>query len=121
MKTVSMKNSLHGNNSMDSGSSKAPRDPTKYVPCTTGHASQTQFSRLIKTLSQGYISISIYLNVIQGHDYYDVVIHRRVKQKGGEQIWKRGANLKPTDIPDILELLEEVKTYLMARGVPLSR
>jgi hypothetical protein len=108
-----------GEDRVDSGSVEAPRDPTEHV--VRPPAPQTQFSRLIKTLSQGYLSVSVYLNVVGGHDYYDVVIHRRVKARGGEQVWKRGANLKPTDLPDLLELLGEVQTYLSARGVKIAR
>ena len=95
------------------------RDPTESVPRTPSGAS---FSRLVKTATQGYLSVSVYWNVVNGHDYYDVVIHRRVKERGtGEQTWKRGTNLKPTDLPDLVELLNEVQGFLDGKGVKLAR
>lgn len=112
MKTVTLRSSK------EPDPVEASRDPTEHVPRTTG----TSYSRLIKTLTQGYLSVSVYLNVVQGHDYYDVVIHRRVKERSsGGQTWKRGANLKPTDLGDLIELLTEVQTYLQAKGVKLTR
>jgi hypothetical protein len=59
--------------------------------------------------------------MVSGNDYYDVVIYRRVRDKTGDQVWRRGANLKPTDLPDLLELLGEIAQYLRARGVVLTK
>lgn len=81
-----------------------------------------RYSRLLKTYTQGYLSICIYLNVVQGCDYYDIVIHRRIRDRQtGQQVWRRGANLKPTDLTDACELLQEAREYLRLRGISLQR
>lgn len=72
----------------------------------------SDFTRLLKVRHKGFLSVCVYLNSIGGTKYYDVVIRRRVKRKGGEQEWVRGANLKPTDLPDLLQLLEETRDHL---------
>lgn len=62
---------------------------------------------------EGFISICVYKNVYEHRTFYDTVIYRKIKLNGGYD-YKRGANLKPTDLPVLLKLLVEVQDFLDA-------
>lgn len=73
------------------------------------------YDRLLRLYTRGYVSACVYLNVRQQKEYYDVVLRRKVRQKGGGQsTWVRGANFKPSDIQDLLDLLGDVRDYLQS-------
>ena len=73
-----------------------------------------KYSRLLRKYKEGYVSVSVYLNVTtMGRRYYDTVIHRKIKNSGsGDLDWRRGANLKPRDLPILIRLLKEAEEFL---------
>lgn len=75
-----------------------------------------QYSRQLKQFKKGYMSVTLYLNRANGTKYYDTVIHRRCK-RNNKQEYIRGANLKPDDVADLIELLKDVSVYLSGLGV----
>lgn len=71
-----------------------------------------RYSKRIRMYRDGYVSVCIYLNVMNdGSKFYDTVIFRKIK-KGNNCNWERGANLKPYDIPILLKLLKEAEEFL---------
>lgn len=78
---------------------------------------QKKYSRLLRKYKEGYVSVSVYLNVNgDGKRYYDTVIHRKIrnsKMPDGIE-WKRGTNLKPQDLPILERLLGEARLFLEA-------
>lgn len=72
-----------------------------------------KYGRLVRMFKEGYVSICIYKNVYENKVFYDIVIYRKIKNnKDGSPIYKRGANLKPIDLKDLLVLLKEVDFFL---------
>lgn len=72
------------------------------------------FSRRVRMYREGYVSVCVYLNVRRdGKEFYDTVIYRKIKNGNGDK-WERGANLKPSDLPVIIKLLDEANEYLEA-------
>lgn len=68
---------------------------------------------MVRMFREGFISICVYKNVYEHKTFYDVVIYRKIKVNGGYD-YKRGANLKPSDLPDLAKLLAEVQDFLVA-------
>lgn len=92
--------------------------PTESSPKLDPPKTDTDFSRILKTSNQGYVSVSVYLDHRAGRTFYDIVIYRKVRDKTtGASTWKRGANLKPTDIPSLVYVLQEIQAYLEAKGI----
>lgn len=63
---------------------------------------------------EDYISVHVYLNVMtDGRRFYDTVVFRKIKTREG---WEhvRGANLKPSDLPITIKLLQEAQDFLDA-------
>lgn len=65
-----------------------------------------KFSRLLRVYNSDYLRVCIYENAYTNVTFYDVVIYRKVKSD-----YVRGANLKPTDVPILIELLSEVRSF----------
>jgi hypothetical protein len=82
-------------------------DPGEIGNKSTG---QKRYGRLVRMFREGYVSVCIYQNVFEKQAFHDVVIFRKIKMNGYSD-YKRGANLKPSDIPDLLILLKEVEDY----------
>jgi hypothetical protein len=77
-----------------------------------------RYSQLVRMFKEGYISVCIYKNVYDRKTFYDTVICRKIKQtSNGAPVYKRGANLKPSDIPHLLTLLPEVMDFLRAENI----
>lgn len=68
---------------------------------------------MVRMFREGYLSVCVYKNVYERKTFYDVVIYRKIKTNGGYD-YKRGANLKSTDLPVLLKLLVEVMDFLTA-------
>jgi hypothetical protein len=67
-----------------------------------------KYSRRVRFYREQSVSVSVYLNVHEdGRKFYDTVVHRKVREE-----WKRGANLKPEDLPALMNLLQEAQDYL---------
>jgi len=60
---------------------------------------------------EGFLSICVYKNVYEKRTFFDVVVYRKIKTNGGYD-YKRGTNLKPTDLPVLSKLLTEVQDFL---------
>jgi hypothetical protein len=78
--------------------------------------SEYESSAQIKILREDQCSVAIYRNQVDSRVYYDIVISRLVlvrKPDGSKaREWRRGANLKPGDLPKIGRLLEEARQFL---------
>jgi hypothetical protein len=61
---------------------------------------------------EGFLSICVYKNVYEYKTFYDVVIYRKIMIGGGDYKYKRGANLKPSDLSVLAGLLTEVRDFL---------
>ena len=63
---------------------------------------------------QGYVSVHVFLNMTtEGRKFYDTVIYRKIKKNGGfEHV--RGTNLKPEDLPILVDLLGEANDFIKA-------
>lgn len=69
----------------------------------------------IVRFSSGFLTLCVFVNKgPQEKIYYDIVLYRKIKTSNGPS-YRRGANLKPTDLPHALLLYQEVKTYLENR------
>lgn len=66
-----------------------------------------------RSYGKGQILVAVYRNEIDSRVYYDTVIYRRIRQ-GGE--FRRGTNLKPHDLPLLVELLSQAGEYLVKIG-----
>ena len=74
-------------------------------------AGKKKYGRLVRLLREGYISLCIYKNQYEKRVYFDVVIYRKIKTNGKVE-YKRGANLKPSDLPALQTLLKDAQEYL---------
>ena len=63
------------------------------------------------TFNSGYLTLHVYLNQHNGSSYYDIVLFRKIRTPAGTK-YKRGANLKPTDLPAAIRLYQEAEKYL---------
>jgi hypothetical protein len=66
-----------------------------------------KFSRLLRVYNSNYLRVCIYENSYTTVTFYDIVISRKIKDN-----YVRGANLKPTDVQDLIDLLKEVSSFL---------
>lgn len=74
-----------------------------------------KFSTRVRLYKEGYLSVCVYKNVTLRDDvYYDIVFFRKTKNGTGKQEFKRGANLKPGDLPILRRLLAEAEEFLAA-------
>lgn len=73
-----------------------------------------KYSRRVRHYREGYMSVSVYKNVFEFGEIFDIVIHRKIRGEDGKNIYKRGANLKPTDLPILCKLLDEARRYVEA-------
>lgn len=71
-----------------------------------------KYGRLVRMFREDYLSVCVYKNVHERRTFYDVVIFRKIKVNGGGYDYKRGANLKPVDVPVLAKLLVEVQDFL---------
>lgn len=78
-----------------------------------GHGPK-KYSRMVRMYKEGYISVAIYKNVYEKKTYFDIVIYRKIRLPDGSNDFKRGANLKPEDLPILADLLDEANDYLAA-------
>lgn len=82
-----------------------------------------KFGRLVRMFREGYLSLCIYKNVYENRTFYDIVVYRKIKRSGhvpkdGPRFeYKRGTNLKPTDIPALQMLLTAAADYLRSCDV----
>jgi len=70
-----------------------------------------RYGRMVRMFREGYLSLCIYKNVYEKRVFYDIVIYRKIKVNG-KLDYKRGANLKPSDILVLVVLLKEADGYL---------
>jgi len=69
----------------------------------------------VASFHEGYLTVHIYLHVAADtREYYDVVVYRKIRTATGIT-YKRGANLKPTDLPSMVRLLKEAQRWLQDR------
>jgi hypothetical protein len=71
-----------------------------------------KYSSLKRMFREGYLSVCVYKNVYEHKTFYDVVIYRKIRIANGEYDYRRGANLKPSDLPVLQQLLKEVSDFL---------
>ena len=69
-----------------------------------------QCSRVAR-FERGHIQVATYLNETPGGSYYDVVIYRKIRVDG-KMLYRRGANLKPDDLPLVISLLQQAAEYI---------
>ncbi len=81
---------------------------------------EKKYGKLLRMLRQGYMSVCLYKNVHQNRTFYDIVIYRKIRAPSGDCSYKRGANLKPSDLLDLTALLGEVEEYLESLGVEIN-
>jgi len=72
-----------------------------------------KYGRLVRMFREGFISVAIYKNVFEKRTFFDIVIYRKIRVGDGYD-YRRGANLKPADIPALIILLREVDDHLRA-------
>ena len=72
------------------------------------------YSRRLRMYKDGYLSVCVYLNVLGSEKFYDIVIYRKIRSNGSSE-YKRGANLKPSDLPVLQRLLAEAQQFLSAQ------
>lgn len=72
-----------------------------------------KYGRLVRMFREGFISVAVYKNVFEKRTFYDIVIYRKIRVGSGYD-YRRGANLKPADIPALIILLNEVNDCLRA-------
>lgn len=77
----------------------------------TGVLGKKRYGRMARMFREGFLSICVYKNVYEKRTFYDVVIYRKIKSNEGYD-YKRGANLKPSDLPVLSKLLDEVHDFL---------
>jgi len=65
----------------------------------------------------GPVLVAVYQNEDGGKVYLDIVIYRKVGN-GGQLEFKRGANLKPQDLPVLVSLLGKAQEYIETRIPP---
>lgn len=73
-----------------------------------------RYGRIMRMLREGFLSVCIYKNVHQNKTFYDIVVYRKVKSGNDDYQWKRGTNLKPSDLPHLIVLLTAAEEYLKA-------
>lgn len=67
---------------------------------------------IIAKFSSGFLLLNVYLNITDdGTSYYDTVLYRKIRSNGHTE-YKRGANLKPTDLADAILLLGEAQKFI---------
>lgn len=78
-----------------------------------------KYSRLLRVFREGYISVVVYKNCHEYRTFFDTVIFRKIKVKcNGKRdlhngsMYKRGANLKPEDLPIVIRLLIEAAEFI---------
>ena len=77
-----------------------------------GEYGKKKYGRLVRLFREGYISIAIYKNAYeQGKIFYDIVVYRKIRMNGSTK-YKRGANLKPQDLPHLQNLLRDAQDYV---------
>jgi hypothetical protein len=70
----------------------------------------------VAKFSSGYLLLNVYANPVNGSVYYDTVLYRKIKTSEGIE-YRRGANLKPTDIDDAILIFSEAKKYFLSKGL----
>lgn len=78
-----------------------------------GDPGRKRYGRMSRMFREGYLSVCVYKNVYERRTFFDIVIYRKIKLTEGYN-YKRGANLKPTDLPVLEKLLGEVQDFLAA-------
>ena len=68
----------------------------------------------IISFKDSFLRVSVFENHYRGSIFYDIVISRKIKTKQGN-VYRRGANLKPSDIHILIDLLRKTETYLFER------
>jgi hypothetical protein len=81
---------------------------------TNGRYGKLKFSRMVRMFREGFLSVTVYKTAYERATFHDVVIYRKVRVRGGNFDYRRGANLKPSDIPVLQKLLVEVNDYFKA-------
>ena len=66
------------------------------------------------SVKDGNCKVSTFINKSSnGNIYYDIVILRKIKDKeSGELIYKKGANIKPSDLRSLIELLLQTESLI---------
>jgi hypothetical protein len=61
---------------------------------------------------EGFLSVCVYKNVYERKTFYDIVVYRKIKDSNGSFDYRRGTNLKPTDLPILRNLIKEAEDFL---------
>ena len=73
-----------------------------------------KYSRRLRMYKEGFLSVCIYVNIMENGDkYYDTVFFRKIG-KGKNAKFKRGTSLKPTDLPNLLSLTQAAIDFITA-------
>lgn len=73
---------------------------------------EKKYARRLCVFQEGYLSVQVFKNVRENKSvYYDTVIYRKVSTAKGSE-WRRGANLKPSDLALLIKLLGNADDYL---------
>lgn len=80
-----------------------------------------RYGRLLRMYRAGYLSVCVYKNVYRNGNaanrvFYDIVIYRKIRlPAGGGFEYRRGCNLKPTDLKHLAGLIAEADEFLQAQ------
>ena len=94
---------------------KGPEEEKELSELGNESTGRKKFGKMVRMFREGYLSVLIYKNVYEKRTFYDVVVYRKVKSNGVAK-YRRGANLKPSDISCLQTLLEEANHYLESIG-----
>lgn len=77
-----------------------------------GNAGRKKYGKLVRMFREGFLSVCVYKNAYEHKVFYDIVIYRKIKSANGSFDYRRGTNLKPTDLPTLEALIKEAQDFL---------
>ena len=79
-----------------------------------------KYSRRVRMYREGYLSVCVYMNVMtNGDKYYDTVVFRKIG-RGNQAKFKKGTSYKPTDLPDLITLLQAALEFINSEKATCS-
>jgi hypothetical protein len=87
------------------------KDEAKPGPLASSLQSFQPFADADKVFQRGWLAVCVYIIKVDDRPTFcDLVIYRRVKTPDGGR-WKRGSNLKPEDVDQLVPLLHAAKEF----------
>lgn len=65
----------------------------------------------VRSFTLGWLRVTVYENTYESKTYLDTVIYRLVG-RGPSAEWRRGANMKPRDLPVLVSLIQRAIAYI---------